>query len=114
MLGFGCNVLAFDIHENAALKKLGVQYAPLDEVFAASKIVSLHCPLNEHTRYIINKDSIETMQDSVMLINTSRGGLIDTKAVVKGLKSGKIGALGIDVYEQEENLFFRDLSETII
>ncbi len=114
MLGFGCKVAAFDIHENMELTKQGVQYLPLEDLFAQSNIISLHCPLNDHTRYIINKDSIESMQNNVMLINTSRGGLIDTKAVVKGLKSGKIGSLGIDVYEQEENLFFRDLSETII
>jgi len=114
MLGFGCKVIAFDVQKNEQLKERGIQYLPLDDVFSASNIISLHCPLNEHTRYIINKDSIEKMQENVMLINTSRGGLIDTKAVVKGLKSGKIGSLGIDVYEQEENLFFRDLSETII
>lgn len=114
MLGFGCKVVAFDIHKNSELTDSGVQYLPLENVFANSNIISLHCPLNEHTRYIVNKDSIESMQDNVMLINTSRGGLIDTRAVVKGLKSGKIGSLGIDVYEQEENLFFRDLSETII
>lgn len=114
MLGFGCKVVAFDIHKNSELTEAGVQYLPLENVFANSNIISLHCPLNEHTRYIVNKDSIESMQDNVMLINTSRGGLIDTRAVVKGLKSGKIGSLGIDVYEQEENLFFRDLSETII
>jgi D-lactate dehydrogenase len=114
MLGFGCKVVAFDIQKNSELTEAGVQYLPLENVFANSNIISLHCPLNEHTRYIVNKDSIESMQDNVMLINTSRGGLIDTRAVVKGLKSGKIGSLGIDVYEQEENLFFRDLSETII
>src|SRR5690606_23729605 len=114
MLSFGCKVIAFDVQKNEQLKERGIQYLPLDDVFSASNIISLHCPLNEHTRYIINKDSIEKMQENVMLINTSRGGLIDTKAVVKGLKSGKIGSLGIDVYEQEENLFFRDLSETII
>lgn len=114
MLGFGCNVVAYDIHHNQHLTDLGVRYLALNDVFTGANIISLHCPLNDHTRYIIDKDSIERMQNNVMLINTSRGGLIDTKAVVKGLKSGKIGALGIDVYEQEENLFFRDLSETII
>jgi len=114
MLGFGCKVVAFDVQENEHLTASGVQYLPLNEVLSASNIISLHCPLNEHTRYIINQDSIEKMQEHVMLINTSRGGLIDTKAVVKGLKSGKIGSLGIDVYEQEEDLFFRDLSDTII
>src|SRR5690606_36386311 len=114
MLGFGCKVVAFDVQENEHLTASSVQYLPLNEVLSASNIIALHCPLNEHTRYIINQDSIEKMQEHVMLINTSRGGLIDTKAVVKGLKSGKIGSLGIDVYEQEEDLFFRDLSDTII
>jgi D-lactate dehydrogenase len=114
MLGFGCKVLAYDIKENEELKNLGVQYASIDELLPQADIISLHCPLNEHTRYIINREAIEQMKPHVMVINTSRGGLIDTKAAVKGLKSGKIGSLGIDVYEQEEKLFFRDLSETII
>lgn len=114
MLGFGCRVLAFDIKENEELKRLGVQYLPINEMLPQADIISLHCPLNEHTKYIINAEAIQSMKQNVMLINTSRGALIDTKAVVKGLKSGKIGSLGIDVYEQEEKLFFRDLSETII
>jgi D-lactate dehydrogenase len=114
MLGFGCKVLAYDIHENENLKKAGVTYLPMKDLLSSSHIISLHCPLNESTRYIINGESINMMRQNVMLINTSRGGLIDTKAVVRGLKSGKVGALGIDVYEQEENLFFRDLSDTII
>jgi D-lactate dehydrogenase len=114
MLGFGCDVLAFDIKENEELKKLGVKYLPVKEILPQADIISLHCPLNEHTKYIINNDAIEMMKPNVMLINTSRGGLMDTKAAVKGLKSGKIGSLGIDVYEQEEKLFFRDLSDTII
>jgi D-lactate dehydrogenase len=114
MLGFGCKVNAFDIKENDELKDLGVKYLPLKEIFPVADIISLHCPLNEQTKYIINSEAIEILKENVMLINTSRGGLIDTKAVVKGLKSGKIGSLGIDVYEQEEKLFFRDLSDTII
>lgn len=114
MLGFGCQVVAFDLKKNEGLIKAGVKYAEVNELLAQSDIVSLHCPLNEHTRYIINEKTLKEMKDHVILINTSRGGLIDTKAVVRGLKSGKIGALGIDVYEQEEKLFFRDLSETII
>lgn len=114
MLGFGCRVLAFDIKEDEELRQLGVQYLPIREMLPQADIISLHCPLNEHTKYIINAEAIHSMKQNVMLINTSRGALIDTKAVVKGLKSGKIGSLGIDVYEQEEKLFFRDLSETII
>jgi len=114
MLGFGCHVLAFDVKPNEALQKLGVSYLPMAELFQKADVVSLHCPLNEQTRYLINEESVKKMKKGVMLINTSRGGLVDTKAVINGLKSGIIGALGIDVYEQEENLFFRDLSEKII
>lgn len=114
MLGFGMKVLAYDVRPNDALIKTGVQYVGLKEIFEQSDIISLHCPLNEQTRYLINDQSIQRMKKGVMLINTSRGGLIDTKTVIKGLKSGIIGSLGIDVYEQEEKLFFRDLSENII
>ena len=114
MLGFGCRVIAFDIRESDELIKAGVKYTPIDNMLPQCDIISLHCPLNEYTKYLINDRTIELMKDNVMLINTSRGGLIDTRTVVKGLKSGKIGSLGIDVYEQEEKLFFRDLSEAII
>lgn len=114
MLGFGCSVLAYDVKENQDLVKAGVWYLPVNEMLPRADIISLHCPLNDHTRYIINDNSINRMKEGMMLINTSRGGLIDTRSVVKGLKNGRIGSLGIDVYEQEEKLFFRDLSETII
>jgi len=114
MHGFGMKVLAYDVRPNDALIKIGVQYVSLKEIFEQSDIISLHCPLNEQTRYLINDHSIHHMKKGVMLINTSRGGLIDTKTVIDGLKSGIIGSLGIDVYEQEEKLFFRDLSENII
>jgi D-lactate dehydrogenase len=114
MVGFGCKVLAFDIKPNERLVALGVVYVPLAELFAGCHVISLHCPLNEQTRYLINEESVRKMKVGTMLINTSRGGLIDTKAAINGLKSGAIGALGIDVYEQEEHLFFRDLSEKII
>jgi D-lactate dehydrogenase len=103
MHGVGCHVIAFDPTENPRVREMGIMYQPLDELLSHCNILSLHCPLNEKTRYLINKDSIGKMKDGVMLINTSRGGLIDTKAVIKGLKSGKIKYLGIDVYEQEEN-----------
>ncbi|MBX2889584.1 MAG: 2-hydroxyacid dehydrogenase [Saprospiraceae bacterium] len=114
MLGFGCRVLAFDVQENAALVGEGVRYVALDELLAAADIVSLHCPLNEHTRHLINAGSLKKMKHGAMLINTGRGALIDTKAVVAALKSGRLGHLGLDVYEQEEHLFFQDHSETII
>jgi D-lactate dehydrogenase len=114
MLGFGCKVLAFDLIENKELAAKGVEYLPLIDVLQQSDIVSLHCPLNEQTKHIINRQTIGMMKDEAMLINTSRGGLIDTPAVIDGLKTGKIGYLGLDVYEQEEKLFFNDLSENVI
>ena len=114
MKGLGCRVLAFDLIANKGLEKQGVEYVPLIELFEHADVISLHCPLNEQTRHIISQDTINMMKDGVMLINTSRGALIDTPAVIEALKRGKIGYLGIDVYEQEEKLFFRDLSSDII
>jgi D-lactate dehydrogenase len=114
MQGFGCKILAFDLFENKELAALGVQYLPLMEVLQQSDILSLHCPLNEQTKHIINPQTIAMMKEGAMLINTSRGALVDTKAVIEGLKNGRIGYLGLDVYEQEEKLFFKDLSENII
>ena len=113
MLGFGCRVIAFDIAKNPTLEKLGVEYVPLEEVLKAA-IVSLHCPLTPQTHHLINEQTLQQMQPGVMLINTSRGGLIDTKAVIQALKKGVIGYLGMDVYEQEENLFFKDLSNRLL
>lgn len=113
MMGLGCQVKAFDVIANTELEAIGVTYHPLTDVLNTD-IISLHCPLNEQTRYLINTTTIEMMKPGAMLINTSRGGLIDTKAAIQGLKSGQIGYLGIDVYEQEEHLFFRDLSGTVI
>ncbi|MDB4286370.1 2-hydroxyacid dehydrogenase [bacterium] len=114
MLGFGCKVIAFDIHPSEKLRKEGVEFVPFDTLLETSDIISLHCPLNTHTHHIINKSGFSKMKKGVMLINTSRGALIDTKAAINSLKNEKLGYLGIDVYEQEEALFFRDLSESII
>ncbi|MEJ7826714.1 MAG: 2-hydroxyacid dehydrogenase [Segetibacter sp.] len=114
MLGFGCKVLAYDLIANREVEALGVTYLPFIDVISQSDIISLHSPLNEQTHNIINGDTIEMMKTGVMLINTSRGGLVDTQAVIAGLKTGKLGYVGIDVYEQEEKLFFRDLSSGII
>lgn len=114
MLGFGCKVIAFDIAENKSLKKLGVIYQPFNDLLKTSDIISLHCPLNQQTQHLINDAAFAKMKDGVMLINTSRGAVVDTKEAIKVLKSNKLGYLGIDVYEQEENLFFKDLSESII
>ncbi len=113
MLGFGAKVIAYDVVESKELVAAGVVYKPINELFMLSDIISLHCPLTPETKYLVNKDSINLMKKGVMLINTSRGGLINTRDVLVALKQAKIGNLGIDVYEQEEKLFFYDLSESI-
>lgn len=114
MHGLGCNVLAFDVKEDQSLVSAGIQYAPIETVFKASDIISLHCPLTDSTKHLINADSISSMKKGVMIINTSRGKLINTEDAISALKSRHIGYLGIDVYEQEEKLFFKDLSASII
>lgn len=114
MQGFGCKVIAYDKFPSEEVKKQGVTYVDINELYNSSDIISLHCPLTPETNNIINKASIKEMKDNVMLINTSRGKLIDTQSVINALKNRKIGYLGIDVYEQEENLFFKDLSEIVI
>jgi D-lactate dehydrogenase len=114
MLGFGCKVLAFDPYPNDEAKKLGAQYVEKEKLLKESDIISLHCPLTPETKHLINKESIGSMKKGVKIINTGRGALIDTKAVIHALKTEKVGFLGIDVYEQEENLFFKNLSEEVI
>ena len=114
MQGLGCKVVAFDIVINKELEAAGIKYLSLKEVLEQSNIVSLHCPLTEKTKHLINNDTLAIMKKGAMLINTSRGALVDTKAVITALKNGKLGYLGIDVYEQEEKLFFHDLSENVI
>ena len=113
--GFGCNILAYDKFENAALQQqYNITYTDLDTLYNKSDIITLHAPLTDETRYMINRVSIEKMKDGVMLINTSRGALVNTKDVINGLKTGKIGYLGLDVYEEESKLFFQDHSEDIL
>lgn len=113
--GFGCRVLAFDQQVNTRLvEELQVEYVDLETLYAQSDIISLHVPLNEQTRYIINEKSLQQMKPGVMLVNTSRGGLVDTKALINGLKSKHIGSVALDVYEEEEGLFFEDHSEDIL
>jgi len=113
--GFGCKILAFDINPNRELEKqYNIQYVELNSLLKVSDIINLHVPLNKQTHYIINKDSIDLMKKGVMLINTGRGKLLDTKAVIDGLKSTQIGYLGLDVYEEEEGLFFEDHSNEIL
>lgn len=114
MLGFGCKVLAFDINPSENLAKKGVEYKSFNEVIISSDIISLHCPLTPETHHLFNAKYFDKMKKGVMLINTSRGGLIETNDAIAALKWGKLGYLGIDVYEQEENLFFKDLSESLI
>ncbi|TKB97556.1 2-hydroxyacid dehydrogenase [Pedobacter cryophilus] len=114
MLGFGCKVLAYDIFENEDLKTRGVVYQTFEEILEVADIISLHCPLTPETQHLIDGEAFKKMKNGVMIINTSRGAVIDTKQAIKALKSGKLGYLGIDVYEQEEHLFFKDLSESII
>ena len=114
MTGFGCRVLAFDPYKNPDCEKIGVTYTGLDELLAGADIITLHCPLTPENHYLINAQSLAKMRPGVMLINTSRGGLIDTLAVIEALKSGQVGYLGLDVYEEEADIFYEDLSATII
>ncbi|MEX1334397.1 MAG: 2-hydroxyacid dehydrogenase [Candidatus Limnocylindrales bacterium] len=113
MGGFGCEVLGYDPYPDPDAERV-LSYVPLDELFARSHVISLHCPLTPETRDLIDAAAIARMRDGVMLINTSRGQLVDTSAVIDGLKSGRIGHLGLDVYEEEEELFFQDLSSQVI
>ncbi len=113
MHSMGCRVLATDPNPSDAVAEFA-EYVELDALLADSDIISLHCPLMPQTHHLIDADSIDQMRDGVMIINTSRGGLIDTQALTAGLKSGKIGHVGLDVYEEEEGLFFEDLSNHII
>jgi D-lactate dehydrogenase len=112
--GFGCGLLAYDVHENPDCLAAGVRYTPLSELLANADVVTLHCPLMPQTHHLINAEAVAAMKTGVMLINTSRGALIDTQVVIDGLKSGKIGSVGLDVYEEEADLFFEDLSQKVI
>lgn len=113
--GFGCKIVAVDQHEDPSIvEKYGVRYTDTDSLYREADIISLHVPLNPATKYLINKNSIARMKQGVMLINTSRGGLVNTKDVINGLKTGRIGYLGLDVYEEEAGLFFVDHSEEIL
>lgn len=109
--GFGMEVLAYDKFPNPAS---GLHYVELPELFAKADVISLHCPLTDETRHIINDDSVEQMKKGVVIINTSRGGLIDTESLVNGLKVQIIGAAGLDVYEEEGDLFYEDNSGEIV
>ncbi|MBN1797701.1 MAG: 2-hydroxyacid dehydrogenase [Spirochaetales bacterium] len=113
--GFGMTVLGYDKYQDKDFAKAHeLHYVELDELFSRSDIISLHAPLIPQTHHVINKSAIQKMKPGVVLVNTSRGALIDTTALINGLKSGKIGAAGLDVYEEEEEYFFEDLSDKII
>lgn len=114
LTGFGMVVIAHDPVENPDVVAMSIPYVDLDELLARSDAITLHCPLTPETFHLIGPDAIGRMERAPMLINTSRGALIDTVAVIEGLKSGKIGSLAIDVYEEEGDLFFEDLSNTLI
>jgi D-lactate dehydrogenase len=113
--GFGMKILGYDKFPKKELEmQFNFQYVDLDNLYAQSDIISLHCPLNRETHHIINTESISKMKKGVMIINTGRGGLVDTKALLEALKSGKIGAGGLDVYEEESEYFFEDFSSSFI
>jgi D-lactate dehydrogenase len=111
MSGFGCHILAYDPYPNHAIEALGGRFVELDELLAQSDIISLHCPLNDATKHLINARSLERMKRGAMLINTGRGALVDTPALIEALKSGQLGYLGLDVYEEEADIFFADRSD---
>jgi len=112
--GFGLRLLAFDPYPSQAALDLGVEYVPLSTLFEQSDIISLHCPLTPENYHLINSSAFAQMKNGVMIINTSRGGLIDSQAAIDALKHQKIGALGMDVYENERDLFFEDKSNDVI
>jgi D-lactate dehydrogenase len=112
--GFGCRILAHDVAPNPECADLGVEYRPLRDVFAESDVLTLHCPLNESTFHLVNADTLALMKPGAMLINSGRGALIDTRAVTAALKAGRLGHLGLDVYEEEGPLFFEDRSGRVI
>lgn len=115
LLGLGCRVIAHDMREDDSLgSRPGFSYASLDEVLRDSDIISLHVPLFKETRHLVNANTISKMKPGVMLINTSRGGLVDTRALIEALKAGHIGSAGLDVYEEEAGIFFQDYSDRVL
>ncbi len=115
MSGFGCRLMAYDPYPNEEMRSLGARYAELPELFAEADIIALHAPLTSATHHLVNRETLALVKPGVMIVNTSRGGLIDTEAAIEALKDGRIGYLGLDVYEEEDALgFFRDRSADII
>lgn len=113
-LGFGCEVLASDVVQDPALVAAGVRYVPVRTLLREAELISLHCPLTPETRHLIDDAAIAAAKPGVLIVNTSRGALIDTTALIAGLKSRQVGGVALDVYEQEADLFFEDLSNEII
>ncbi|MFN3836659.1 MAG: 2-hydroxyacid dehydrogenase [Brevundimonas sp.] len=113
-LGFGCEVLAHDVIEDPALAGMGVRYVDRNTLLRQSDIVTLHCPLTPATHHLIDRDALEAARPGVLIVNTSRGALIDTQALIEALKSRQVGGVALDVYEQEGDLFFEDLSNVIV
>ncbi len=114
LYNFNVKILAYDLIKSEEIKKFGVKYTSLEKIYKKSDIISLHCPYNKKNHYMINKENIKKMKKNIMLINTSRGELINTKEIIKAIKKNKIGSLGIDVYENEKNYFFKNKSNKII
>lgn len=114
LVGFGCEIKAYDLFPDAEMKKLGVKFDTLENVISDADIISLHCPLTDESKHMIDKETLRLVKKGAMLINTSRGGLINTQDVIQAMKHGTLGYLGLDVYEQEDQLFFHDRSEDII
>lgn len=115
LTGFGCRVLAYDVHENPEVASLPqTKYVALDELLSHSDVITLHVPLFEETYHLINQETIARMKPGVMLINTSRGGLVETVSLIDGLKTGQIGYAGLDVYEEEAGIFFHDISNQVL
>jgi D-lactate dehydrogenase len=112
--GFGMRLLAFDPYPNPDVLDLAAEYVDLPTLLAQSDVISLHCPMTPENYHLLNADAFAQMKDGVMIINTSRGGLIDSQAAIEALKTQKIGALGMDVYENERDLFFEDKSNDVI
>jgi D-lactate dehydrogenase len=112
--GFGCQLLGYDVYQNKTCLELGMRYVSLNELLAQSDIVSLHTPLTPETHYMINRETLSLMKPGAMLINTSRGALVDTKALISALKQQQLCAVGLDVYEEESHIYYQDLSEQII
>jgi D-lactate dehydrogenase len=114
MAGFGCRLLGYDVFPNDEARRIGVEYVPLETLFRGSDIIALHAPLTPETHHLVDRDALALMRPGVMIVNTSRGALIDTEAVIDALKEGTVGYLGLDVYEEEADLFFEDLSGEVI